>query len=71
MTKNETRDAHGSRSGAKVQPKADQGQVQGAAPSTRVEPRDATGEKSRGKATRGADVTANRPHLEGSEQGPA
>jgi hypothetical protein len=38
---------------------------------TRTDPRDATGDKSRGKATRGADVTANRPHVEGSEQGPS
>lgn len=32
---------------------------------------DPTGDKSQGKATRGPDVVANRPHLEGAEQGPS
>jgi hypothetical protein len=32
---------------------------------------DATGDKSRGKATRGQGEAATRRHLEGSEQGPA
>lgn len=32
---------------------------------------DVTGAKARGKATRGRGEVATRPHLEGSEQGPA
>jgi hypothetical protein len=31
---------------------------------------DPAGDMSQGKRTRGAEVTANRPHLEGAEQGP-
>jgi hypothetical protein len=33
-------------------------------------PSDPTGDMSQGKRTRGPDVNANRPHLEGAEQGP-
>ena len=83
MAKNDTRYAHGSGSGAN-EPKHHEAKEQRpdwrsrhggdqtrAESPTEVDPRDATGEKARGKATRGSDVTANRPHLEGSEQGPS
>ena len=77
--KNDTRYGHRSRSGSN-EPKGHERKEQhpdwrnrqgGDQTATEPRPSDPTGDKSQGKGTRGADVVANRPHLEGSEQGPS